>query len=484
MGERTPVAVRPIYLTNTMGRVLEEFQPGEPGRVSLYTCGVTVYSHAHIGNMRAYIFADVLRRVLEYNGLEVVQVRNITDVGHLTDDTLSSGLDKIEAAARAQQRTPWDIAAHFTRLFQEDARALNITEPEHEPRATQYIEPMIDLVQTLIERGHAYAVDGNVYFAVDTFPAYGRLSGNSIEDLIGGHRVEVGEGKRAPADFALWKAAEPDRLMRWESPWGEGVPGWHLECSAMAMALLGRQIDIHTGGVDHIFPHHEDEIAQSEGATGECFARFWLHGEFLQIGQDEKMSKSIGNIYTLADLQDRGFHPLAFRAFTFNAGYRTKLTFTWEALEASQTALDRLWEAVAELTQTAQVEELGPEAIALRERFHQAINNDLDLPVAMAVLHDALGSPLPPGQRLALAADFDRVLALDLLAMGARLSETTPEQRELLDRRMQARAGKAWAESDALRDRLAGLGLAVRDTPAGQRWVRRDLLPASGKSEG
>jgi cysteinyl-tRNA synthetase len=474
---------KPIYLTNTLGRELQQFDPLTPGEVKLYTCGVTVYNHAHIGNMRTYIFSDILRRVLGYNGYTVHQVRNITDVGHLTNDTLSSGLDKIEAAARAQHSTPWDIATHFTELFQRDARALNIEEPEAEPRATQYIPPMIQLVERLIATGHAYAVDGNVYYDVSSFPPYGKLSGNSIEDLIGGHRVEVGEDKKAPADFALWKAAEPDRLMRWESPWGDGVPGWHLECSAMAMDLLGEEIDIHTGGVDHIFPHHEDEIAQSEGATGEPFARYWLHGEFLQIGADEKMSKSLGNIFTLDDLAAEGIHPLAFRLFTFNANYRTKLNFTWDALWAAQTTLIRLWEAVAELTQSAEVESLGSDAEALRERFHTAINNDLDMPIAVAVLHEVLGSKLPAGQKLALIERFDRVLGLDLCQMGETLSETTDEQADLLHRRAEARTNRDWAHSDALRTDLASRGLDVKDTPQGQRWVRRDLLPPSRQQE-
>jgi cysteinyl-tRNA synthetase len=427
--------------------------------------------------MRTYIFSDVLRRVLKYNGYRVQQVRNITDVGHLTNDTLASGLDKIELAAREQQKTPWDIASYFTELFQRDARALNIEEPEAEPRATDYIAAMIALVERLIDGGHAYPVDGNVYFDVSSFPEYGKLSGNTIEDLIGGHRVEVGEGKKAPADFALWKSAEPDRLMRWDSPWGDGVPGWHLECSAMAMDLLGEQIDIHTGGVDHIFPHHEDEIAQSEGATGKQFARYWLHGEFLQIGADEKMSKSLGNIFTLDDLEREGILPLAYRLFTFNANYRTKLNFTWDALHASQTTLVRLWEAAAELTQSGSDEPLDPQAEALRNRFHMAINNDLDLPAAVAVLHEALGTKLPAGQKLTLLRDFDRVLGLDLVTVGETLSQTTLEQDALLLQRAEARSNRDWAKSDELRSDLATNGLEVKDTPQGQRWVRRDLLP-------
>lgn len=475
-------SAKPIHLHNTLGRQLQEFRPLHPGSVKLYSCGVTVYNHPHIGNMRAYLFADTLRRMLEYNGFAVDQVRNITDVGHLTNDTLSSGLDKIEATARQQNKTPWDIADYFIGVFQDDARKLNIEQPEHEPRATEYIDQMIELVETLIERGHAYAVDGDVYFAVDSFPDYCKLSGNTIEDLIGGHRVEVGEGKKAPADFALWKFAGPDKIMRWKSPWGDGVPGWHLECSVMAIAILGEQIDIHTGGVDHIFPHHEDEIAQSEAATGKPFSQFWLHNDFLQLAGEEKMSKSSGSFYVLQDIEDRGLHPLALRAYSFQAHYRTKLNFSWEALEAAQTGLVRLWEAAAELVQIGGESELESDAENFREEFHTAINNDLDLPRAMAVLHEGLGSSLPAGQKRGLMRDFDRVLGLDLLPMGECISQTTPRQQHLLAERAQARSEKQWEASDRLRQELAELGLEVKDTPAGQRWLRRDLLPAGGQN--
>jgi cysteinyl-tRNA synthetase len=446
----------------------------------MYTCGPTVYSYAHIGNFRAFVVADMLRRVLEYNGYDVAQVRNITDVGHLTNDTLSTGLDKIEAAARSQNASPWDIARHFTQVFLEDARRLNIQTPEHMPRATEYIGPMIDLVRELEDRGYAYAVNGDVYYDVSRFPRYGALSGNSVEELISGHRVEVGEGKRSPADFAVWRRAEPDKIMRWDSPWGEGVPGWHLECSAMAIRLLGPELDIHTGGEDHIFPHHEDEIAQSEGATGRRFARYWLHNAFLQLADDAKMSKSLGNFYTISDLIARGIHPLAYRYFTFQAHYRTPLTFSWEALGAAATGLERIWEAMAELVQSGGQEEMGREAEGFREQFHEAINRDLDLPVAVAVLHQVLGSSLPAGQKRALIADMDRVLALDLVSMGERLSGTTGAQRELLAERAAARADRDWTRSDELRARLREIGLEVKDTPQGQRWLRRDVLPAPG----
>ena len=444
----------------------------------MYNCGPTVYSDVHIGNLRCgYVFADVVRRVLEYNGFEVKQVRNITDVGHLTRDDVDQGEDKIEAAARRSGRNPYEISRAYTEKFWCDANRLNLLKPTAEPKATEYIPSMIRLIERLIDRGHAYPAETGVYFDVSTFPSYGNLSGNSVEDLIAGKRVEVDEGKRSPADFALWKSAGPDKLMRWESPWGWGVPGWHLECSAMVFDLLGEQIDIHTGGVDNLFPHHEDEIAQSEGATGKRFVNIWLHGEFLQLAGDEKMSKSKGNIYTVSDLVADGIHPLSYRYFTFQAHYRTKLSFNWDALEAAQTALCKLWELSAELTQSSDPAAKLAEAEPIRARFHDAINRDLDLPGAIAVLHEAMGEKkLPASQKLALLQDFDRVLGLDFLEIGRRLSSVTSEQRGLLDRRATARADKDWSEADSLRSRLAEMGLEVKDTSIGQRWVRRDLL--------
>lgn len=471
---------RPIFVRNTMGHTLEEFRPIEAGIVRLYTCGPTVYNYAHIGNFRASIFADTLRRMLEYNGYDVRHVRNITDVGHLTNETLGQGLDRIERTAREQGTTPGDIARFFTEAFVTDADRLNLQHPTYAPRATDYIQPMIALAQQLIESGHAYVSGGDVYFAVDTFPSYGALSGNAVDDLVAGARVEVGEGKRSPADFALWKAAGADKLMRWESPWSEGVPGWHLECSAMAMNLLGEQIDIHTGGIDNVFPHHEDERAQSEAATGKTFARYWMHNAFLQLAE-EKMAKSKGNIYTISDLIERGIHPLTYRYFNFQAHYRTPLTFSWDALEAAQTALFRLWEAAAELVQSGEREGMGKVASGYRERFHHAINQDLDMPAAIAVLHDLLGSPLPPGQKLTAIEDFDRVLGLRLVDTGQELSRTKPRERELLEQRAQARREKDWARSDELRGQLAAEGLEVRDSATGQRWVRKDVLAAGGR---
>jgi cysteinyl-tRNA synthetase len=442
----------------------------------MYCCGPTVYNYVHIGNFRSFILCDLVRRVLEFNDYDVTQVRNITDVGHLTDETLNAGLDRIEKAARDQHTSPWDIVQHFTGAFERDAVRLNIRQPNFEPRATEYIDPMISLAQRLIEQGYGYAVDGNVYYDVAKFPAYGRLSGNTVEDLIAGARVEIGEGKRSPADFALWKSATPEKIMRWKSPWGEGVPGWHLECSAMAFSLLGEQIDIHTGGVDNIFPHHEDEIAQSEGASGRRFARYWLHGALLNVAGDEKMSKSLGNIYTLEDLMREGIHPLTYRYFSFQAHYRTPLNFSWEAIAGAQTALFRLWEAAAEAFQTADGHHDDLSVEPYLARFHAAINRDLDMPRAVAVLHEVAGASIDAAEKVWLLSELDRVLGLSLIEMGTKLSTVTPEQRTLLDARAAARTSRDWSRSDDLRRELAAVGVEVRDGPEGQRWVRKDLL--------
>ena len=446
----------------------------------MYTCGPTVYNYAHIGNFRSFLMADVLRRVLEYNGYRVVHARNITDVGHLTNDTLDTGLDRIEVSAREQNRTPWDIANYFTEVFLEDARLVNLLEPEFVPRATEYIPQMKALIEQLIDRGLAYESAGNVYYDVSSFPRYGALSGNSVQQLIAGARVEPGEDKKSAADFALWKATDPDKIMRWESPWSEGVPGWHLECSAMAMNLLGEQIDIHTGGIDNIFPHHEDEIAQSEGATDKQFARYWLHSAFLELGE-EKMAKSTGNIFTIGDLMELGIHPLAYRYFTFQAHYRSPLKFSVDAVRAAQTALQRIWEAAAELYQSGPESQIEAEGEGFRSRFHEAINNDLDMPGALAVLHEVLGSRIQSGQKLALLEDFDRVLGLRILENARVASETSSEEQALLAERELARKEKQWARSDALRQALAERGLEVKDTPAGQRWVRPGAVLPGGR---
>ncbi|HYI67488.1 MAG TPA: cysteine--tRNA ligase, partial [Candidatus Limnocylindrales bacterium] len=318
------VSLPPVRLHNSLTRRTEPLEPLEPGRVTIYTCGSTVYKYAHIGNLRTYLFGDLLHRTLEYLGYEVRYVKNITDVGHMRDDQLDSlsGPDKVELAAETEGKSPQEIAAFYTRAWLDDEALINILPADVMPLATDHIPEMIELTAQLLERGLAYEVDGTIYYDVSEFPGYGQLSGQKVEETREGHRVEVESDKRDPADFALWKHAHEHRSMKWPSPWGDGFPGWHIECSAMSLKHLGERFDIHTGGIDLKFPHHEDEIAQSEGALGHRVVNVWLHGEFLTM-DDAKMAKSAGNIIRVADLPDLGHEPLTFRYLALTAHYRS-----------------------------------------------------------------------------------------------------------------------------------------------------------------
>ncbi|MCV0403341.1 MAG: cysteine--tRNA ligase [Chloroflexi bacterium] len=461
-----------VRLHNTLTRRTEPLDPIEPGRVTIYTCGSTVYKYAHIGNLRTYLFGDVLHRTLEYLGYEVRYVKNITDVGHMRDDQLDSlsGPDKIELAAETEGKSPAEIAAFYTDAWLEDERLINILPADLMPKATDHIGEMIELTRRLLERSLAYEVDGTIYFDVSAFPAYGRLSGQKVEETHAGHRVDVEADKRNPADFALWKHAGEHRLMSWPSPWGEGFPGWHIECSAMSIKHLGERFDIHTGGIDLKFPHHEDEIAQSEGALGHPVVSVWLHGEFLTM-DDAKMAKSAGNIIRVADLPAMGYEPLAFRYLALTAHYRSKLDFTDAAMHAATSGLAKLRRAAASESGTL---DLSDEPMATyRSRFRDALSDDLATPRALALAHEvASASDLTDRQRAALIRDFDRVLGLSL---DAPQPETVlPDgAAELLERRAKARAARDFAASDALRDRLEELGVEVRDTPEGQVTARR-----------
>ena len=463
----------PIRLYNTMGRTEEIFTPIEPAKVRMYTCGPTVYHFAHIGNLRSFLTADILRRVLEYNGYHVTQVKNITDVGHLRDDVAETGADRMEAAAREEGATPQEIASFYTEAYVRDEALLNIIPPSHRPKATDFIPQMIEFTEHLIEKGFAYVAGGNVYFDVGKFPSYGALSGNRLDDLVAGQRVDIEPDKHNPADFALWKAGDQGRLMNWESPWGPGFPGWHIECSAMATTLLGDQIDIHTGGIDNLFPHHEDERAQSEAVSGKEFVRYWAHGAHLLFGE-EKMSKSLGNIATLSELIDRGVHPLAFRYFLLQGHYRKQIAISDEALDAAATGLDRIWDQAADLWQSERGAVDEDRVAALRAGFVEAINDDLATPRALVVLQNVLESALSPASKLVLLEEMDRVFGLDLLTMAKRRSTLTDEQAGLIEDRRVARLSKDWQRSDTLRDELLALGVEVRDAAGGQRWIRRD----------
>ncbi len=424
----------------------------------MYSCGPTVYRFAHIGNLRTYLMADWLRRALEAMGYEVVQVKNITDVGHMRQEQLERGEDKVIAAALAAGKTPQEIAQCYTEAFLRDEARLGILPAHHYPKATEHVEDMIRLVAQLVEKGYAYVRGGNVYFDVSKFPAYGRLSGQTGEALLAGVRAEADPLKDDPRDFTLWKAAEPGRLLKWPSPWGEGFPGWHIECSAMAVRYLGPHLDIHTGGVDNIFPHHEDEIAQSEAIFGPPFVRYWVHGQHL-LADGVKMAKSTGNVYTLDDLERRGFEPLAFRYLCATVHYRHRMNFTWEALRAAQRGLLRL-------RLHAQGEGGGrpdPRLVdELRRRFWEAVCDDLGIPRALAVAWAVARSGLPGPTKRQLLLEFDAVLGLGLERVPEP-PELPPEVRELAQRRWALRQAGRFQEADALRQELARRGYEVRD---------------------
>src|SRR5579875_184898 len=480
---------KPVYLYNTLTRSKGQFEPLNPPRVGIYSCGPTVYKDIHVGNLRTFVMTDLLRRMLEYNGYDVFLVRNITDVGHLQNDTEELGEDRMEYQARLTGRSAYEIAAQYTRQYQQDSAELNILPPHLEPKATDHIPEMQAMAEQLIERGLAYVTDGNVYYDVSSFPAYGQLSGNTVESLRAGASgrvlLEVAEDKRAPEDFALWKHGEQSRQMNWESPWGVGFPGWHIECSAMATKYLGEQFDIHTGGVDLIFPHHEDEIAQSQGVSGKSPVQYWMHGEFINISsslfhqgasEDEiKMSRSLGNVILLRHLKEWGFEPLAFRYSLLTAHYRSKMNFTRESLTGAQNALNNLRADLAELpvTSCSASDPWSEEASRVREAFHMAINDDLDLPVALSKAREVpRNTKIEPGERRRLLLDFDRVLGLRLDTVKPRTArQFSDEALALIEKRNQARAAKNWQESDRIRDQLRAMGYEVRDTARGTELV-------------
>ena len=459
-----------MRLHNSLTRRLEPLEPITPGLVSVYTCGSTVYRYAHIGNLRTYLFGDLLRRTLEYLGLRVRYVKNITDVGHMTEDTFGTGEDRMLLAAEVEGKSPHEIAEFYTDAWLEDERLLNMPLADVMPKATDHIPEMLALIETLVAKGLAYEVGGNVYFDVSEFPAYGQLSGQRLDRMQAGHRVDVEADKRDPEDFALWKRAGDNRLMKWPSPWGDGFPGWHIECSAMSIKYLGERFDIHTGGIDLKFPHHEDEIAQSEGALGHRVVNTWLHGEFLTLN-DAKMAKSTGNIIRVSDLPDLGFEPLAFRYLALTAHYRSKLEFTEDAMHAAHSGLSRLRRAAsagADADGASPDEGVEPMA-GYRARFAAEIAEDMAMPRALAIAHEvASASNLSPPQRRMLLLDFDRVLGLDLGAAPADERPLPAGAAELLERRAAARSARDFAASDALRDELAEIGVEVRDTPGGQ----------------
>lgn len=456
-----------VRLYNTLTRQKEPLIPLEQGVVRIYSCGPTVYRYVHIGNLRTFMLPDLLRRALEYLGYRTEQVMNITDVGHLTDDTFERGEDKMLVSARLESKSPEEIAAYYTKAFMEDAALVNIRPADHNPHATEYIPRMIELIGILIAKGHAYEVGGTVYYDISSFPAYGRLSRNSTDKLLAGSRGEVDPRKRHPGDFTLWKAAGEHRLQVWPSPWGPGFPGWHIECSAMSMSLLGERFDIHTGGADNVFPHHEAELAQSEGVTGHRVVNHWMHGGLLLLA-GARMAKSAGNFFRITELEEQGFDPLAFRYLALQAKYRTKLNFSTEGLAGADRALAQLRERVADWA-TGDDPPLSAEADQFEVRFRAAIADDLDLPAAMALVAAVMRSGLPGAVKSRLLRRWDQVLGLDLERSAPHL-DLPPGASVLLDKREHARAARDFKTADRLRDELAAMGVLVTDAAEGQRW--------------
>lgn len=463
-----------VFLYNTMSRSIEEFKPISDDCVGMYGCGPTVYNYAHIGNLRTYIFEDTLKRTLRHAGYKVKHVMNITDVGHLTGDG-DDGEDKLEKSARESGRSVWDIAKFYTDAFFKDYDALNIIRPEVVCPATGHIQQMIDLIKRLEDGGHTYIAGGNVYFSIDTLPDYGKLARLKLEDLKSGARIDVDSNKRNPKDFVLWftKSKFGDQAMMWDSPWGRGYPGWHIECSAMSMYYLGEQFDIHCGGIDAIPVHHTNEIAQSEAATGKKWVNYWMHGEFL-LTEKGKMSKSSGEFLTLPLLQSKGFDALDYRYFCLGAHYRTQLQYSEEGLSAARTARLGLIDRISALKGNP-AETAGEKAKAYIDSFDGFVCNDLSMARALSSLWGLVkDNDIPDGEKLYAIRYMDEVLGLKLdRAEKKDDSNDIPENlKELLNARAEAKKNKDWAEADRIRDELSGLGYSVKDTPQGPVLVK------------
>lgn len=462
-----------LYLYNSQSRKKELFTPIDPPEVKLYTCGITAYDYAHIGHGRKYVMDDILRRTLTFNGFKVNHVQNVTDVGHLVSDA-DSGEDKLEKGAKKQGKTVWEVAEFFTKDFYDSMDKLNVIHPTTICKATDHIKEQIELIEKLFERGYAYDTTEAVYFNTSKFEGYGEMFGQKLEDKKVAVREEVrkDENKRNPADFALWFKRVgnfKDHVMHWESPWRDGFPGWHIECSAMSMKYLGEQIDIHTGGEDHLSIHHPNEIAQSEGATGKKpFSRFWMHHAFLTV-DGTKMSKSLGNFYTVHNIIEKGIDPIALRFLYLGAHYKKPMNFTWEALIASETGLNNLRSTIASLKDSERTILSGEKEEKLndfRNRFNEAINDDLNTPKGLAILQEVLRSNIPSGDKYDLAILFDEVLGLGLKDLR-KLEDQKPipeEVQKLMDERNDLRKLGKYDEADKVRDKIVSFGYKVNDT--------------------
>lgn len=453
-----------IKIFNTLTRKKEDFKPLDEKEIRMYSCGPTVYYFAHIGNLRAYLFMDNLRRVLKYNGYNLKHVMNITDVGHLVSDA-DEGEDKMMKAARRENKNPYEIAEFYTNAFLADIDKLNIDRPEIIAKATEHIDIMEEYVKKIIENGFSYQTEDTIYFDTSKLDKYGVLSNRKVEDQKAGARVEFDTSKKNISDFAIWIKAPENHIMKWDTFFGKAYPGWHLECSAMGYKYLGEQFDIHTGGVDHIPIHHENEIAQSKGFSGKIPANYWMHVEFLQI-DGGKMSKSLNNLYTIKDLEEKGYEPLVYRMFNFTSNYRAQINFTFEAMDAAKVALNRLREGY--LKHAEGQEDVEDSIIKeYEERFLEAINDDLNMPVAMSVVWDVIKNPKKSKKLQNLLLKFDEVLGLDLKNYQKQENVLPEEIENLVQERNEARKNKNWAESDRIRDLLTEKGYIVKDSKEG-----------------
>ncbi len=493
-----------LIFYNTLTKKKEEFKPLNPREVGLYSCGPTVYDYTHIGHLRTYVFVDILKRVLRYNGFKVRHVMNITDVGHLTSEA-DTGDDKMEAGARREGKTVWEIARFYSDYFFKVMAKMNVSRADVVCKATDHIKEMVELVKRLEEKGFTYKTFDGIYFDTSKLPDYGKLAGLDIEGLKEGARVEKNPEKKNPTDFALWKfspstlrqladrsgqAPVKKRQMEWQSPWGVGFPGWHIECSAMSMKYLGETIDIHTGGIDHIPLHHTNEIAQSEAATGKPFVKYWLHAGHLLI-EGEKMSKSLGNFYRLEDVEKRGFHPMALRYLFLTAHYRSTMNFQWSALEGAGKAWERLKEKFSifnfQFSNKEQRTMLSQEKMAkldeFKKRFNKYINNDLDMPKVLALVWQVVKSNIPDYDKRDLLVEWDEVLGLGLGSVGATgrspkltgvgAQQVAPEIKLLIKKREHLRRKEKWEEADELREQIEEKGYRVEDGEEGTKVKKR-----------
>ncbi len=453
-----------LKIYNTLTREKEEFKPLNEKNVRIYSCGPTVYSYAHIGNFRTYIFMDTLRRVLKYNGYKLKHAMNITDVGHLESDA-DEGEDKMLKAAKKENKDPYEIAKFYTDAFFKDFDILNIDRPEIICKATDHIEEMLQFVKEIVENGYAYETSRGIYFDISKLDKYPVLSTRKIDEQIAGARIAVDDEKRNPEDFALWIKAPENHIMKWESPWGLSYPGWHIECSAMSRKYLGNEFDIHTGGIDHIPTHHENEIAQSKGANGKIPAKYWMHCNYLQV-DGGKMSKSLGNVYTVSTLIEKGVNPLAFKLFCFSSHYRNNINFTFEGIEATNKAYIRLKDGYNKHKEGK--EDISEEIInEFKTKFEEAINDDLNMPMAMGIVWDVIKYPSKSEKLSKLLEKFDEVLGLKINEIDKNSIDLPEEIKELIEQRKNARENKEWELSDKLRDKILELGYSVKDTKNG-----------------